>query len=136
MWLSLGIRRGDENVRLISTLLKWAKSPNRTVRVTDSCLGPMCNPTCPEVFAFVDSAVQWSDFLNGVVLFMSLVMTVLSVVLKIVFVVKFALLKRVQERCLKQHESVKVNIRGSALSVFEVNKCDISLRAHSEPMIT
>lgn len=93
-WLSTAIRTGNETITLQSTILKWAKSRDQLVRVTDSCLGAMCNPTCPEVLKFVDTATDWGEVLNGVVLILSLVLTVVCVVAKICFMLQLVSLKR------------------------------------------
>lgn len=102
-WLSTAIRRGNGTVTLHSTLHKWAKTRDQPVRVTDSCLGAMCNPTCPEMLKFVDTAMDWGEVLNGVVLCMSLLFTVACVVLKFCFVSRLALLKRSRRHYLEDH---------------------------------
>ena len=102
-WLSTAIRRGNETITLHSTLHKWAKTRNQPVRVTDSCLGAMCNPTCPEMLKFMDTATDWGEVLNGVVLCMSLLFTVACVVLKFCFVSQLALLKQSLRRYLEDH---------------------------------
>ena len=102
-WLSTAIRRGHGTISLHSTLHKWAKTRDQPVRVTDSCLGAMCNPTCPEMLKFVDTATDWGEVLNGVVLCMSLLFTVACVVLKICFVSQFALLKRSRRHYVEDH---------------------------------
>ena len=102
-WLSTAIRRGNETITLRSTLHKWAKTRDRPVRVTDSCLGAMCNPTCPEMLKFVDTATDWGEVLNGVVLGMSLVFTVACVLLKFCFVSQLALLKRSRRHYHEKH---------------------------------
>ena len=101
MWLSMTVKRGSETVSLQSTLLKWAETRDKAVRAIDSCLGPLCNPVCPDKLAFVDTAVQWSEELNVVVVAMSLVLTVVSVLLKISFVVQSFLLRRARRESLQ-----------------------------------
>ena len=78
------------------------------MKVIDSCLGALCNPTCPDKLAFVDTAVQWGEVLNGAVIFMSLVFTVVCVVLKISFMIQSLLLKRARRRSLKDRKSPEV----------------------------
>jgi len=102
-WLSTAIRRGNETISLHSTLHKWAKTRDQPVRVIDSCLGAMCNPTCPEMLKFVDTATDWGEALNNVVLCMSLLFTVACVVLKLCFVSQSALLKRSGRHYLEGH---------------------------------
>ena len=102
-WLSTTIRRGNETITLHSTLHKWAKARDHPVGVSDSCLGAMCNPTCPEILKFVDTATDWGEVLNGVVLCMSLFFTVACVVAKFCFVSQLALLKRSRRHYLEEH---------------------------------
>ena len=110
-WLSTAIRTGNANITLQSVLLKWSESRYQPVRVSDSCLGAMCNPTCPEVLKFVDTAADWGEVLNGVVLILSLVFTVVCVVAKICFMLQLVLLKRSWSRYNEEdikHSQVKV----------------------------
>ena len=107
-WLSTAITRGNKTISLQSTLLTWAKASDQSVRVIDSCLGVMCNPTCPDKLAFVDTAVHWSEVPNGMVVFLSLLVTVVCVVVKSSFVVQSALLARARRRYLESQESLKV----------------------------
>lgn len=102
-WLSAAIRRGSETITLHSTLHKWAKTRDQPVRVTDSCLGAMCNPTCPEMLKFVNTATDWGKVLNRVVLFMSLLLTVACVVVRFCFMFQLALLKRSRMYYLEEH---------------------------------
>ena len=120
-WLSTAIRRGHETITLHSTLHKWAKTRDQPVRVTDSCLGAMCNPTCPEMLKFVDTATDWGEVLNGVVLCMSLLFTVACVVLKFCFVSQLALLKRSRRHYLEEHikySQVKVFMSSTFLYMY------------------
>ena len=110
-WLSTTIRTGNETITLQSALLKWSKSLYQPVRVSDSCLGAMCNPACPEVLKFVDTAADWGEVLNRVVLILSLVLTVVCVVAKICFMIQLVLLKRSWSRYKEKdikHSQVKV----------------------------
>ncbi|CAB3976649.1 ABC transporter G family member 2, partial [Paramuricea clavata] len=84
-WLHIAIRRENETISLHSTLVKWIKKRDQPIRVTDSCLGAMCNPTCPESLKLVDTAVDWGEVLNGVVLVVSLVISCVCVAMKIYF---------------------------------------------------
>lgn len=109
-WLLTAIRRGNETISLQSTLLKWLKKRHQPIRVTDSCLGAMCNPTCPESLKFVDTAVDWGEVLNGVVLAVSLVLSCVCVAVKIYFMVQLVLMARSRRRFLEEHiESLQVN---------------------------
>ena len=113
-WLSAAIRRGNETITLHSTLHKWTKTRDRPVRVTDSCLGAMCNPTCPETLKFVDTATDWGEVLNGVVFCMSLGFTVACVLLKFCFVCQLVLLKRSRRHYHEKHiKQVKVFMNSS-----------------------
>ncbi|XP_068751696.1 uncharacterized protein [Montipora capricornis] len=103
-WLSTAIRGGNRAITLQSTLLKWAQT-NQPVRIIDSCLGALCNPTCPDKLTFVDAAVQWSDVLVGLVIFMSLIPTVLCVVLRISFKIQSFLVRRTQKQYEEQKSS-------------------------------
>lgn len=102
-WLSTAIISGNETITLQSALLKWAKTRDQPVRVTDSCLGAMCNPTCPELLKFVDTAADWGEVLNAVVLIVSLVLTVVCVVAKICFMIQLVFLKRSRSRHIEEH---------------------------------
>lgn len=118
-WLSTAIRRGNETITLHSTLHKWAKTRDRPVRVTDSCLGAMCNPTCPEMLTFLDTAADWGEVLNGVVLGISLVFTVACVLLKFCFVSQLALLKRSRRHYHEKHiKQVKVFMNSTFLCMY------------------
>lgn len=110
-WLRTTIRRGNEIISLQSTLQKWFEKRHQSVRVTDTCLGPMCNPTCSESLKFVDTAVDWGEVLNWVILFLSLVPTGVCVAVKICFMVQLLLLARNKKRYLGDHkESQQVKL--------------------------
>ena len=108
-WLSMTIRGGSSAITLQSTLLKWAQT-NQPVRIIDSCLGALCNPTCPDKLTFVDAAVQWSDVLVGLVIFMSLTPTVLCLVLRISFKIQSFLVRRTQKQYEEQKSSEVMKI--------------------------
>lgn len=110
-WLRTTIGRGNEIISLQSTLQKWFEKRHQSVRVTDTCLGPMCNPTCSESLKFVDTAVDWGEVLNWVILFLSLVPTGVCVAVKICFMVQLLLLARNKKRYLGDHkESQQVKL--------------------------
>lgn len=110
-WLRTTIGRGNEIISLQSTLQKWFEKRHQSVRVTDTCLGPMCNPTCSESLKFVDTAVDWGEVLNWVILFLSLVPTGVCVAVKICFMVQLLLLARNKKRYLEDHkESQQVKL--------------------------
>lgn len=110
-WLRTTIRRGNEIISLQSTLQKWFEKRHQSVRVTDTCLGPMCNPTCSESLKFVDTAADWGEVLNWVILFLSLVPTGVCVAVKICFMVQLLLLARNEKRYLGDHkESQQVKL--------------------------
>ena len=70
---------------------------------------------------FVDTATDWGEVLNGVVLCMSLLFTVACVVLKICFVSQFALLKRSRRHYIEDHikySQVKLFIRCTFLFMY------------------
>ena len=110
-WLRTTIGRGNEIISLQSTLQKWFEKRHQSVRVTDTCLGPMCNPTCSESLKFVDTAVDWGEVLNWVILFLSLVPTGVCVAVKICFMVQLLLLARNKKRYIRDHkESQQVKL--------------------------
>ncbi|KAL9959064.1 hypothetical protein ACROYT_G036145 [Oculina patagonica] len=115
-WLSTAITRGNETITLQSTLIKWLKTRDQPVRVTDSCLGAMCNPTCPELLKFVDTAADWGWVLNGVVLFVSLVFTVVCVVAKICFMIQLVFMERSQSRYFEE------DVKYPQVSTYEPNE--------------
>ncbi|XP_068751698.1 uncharacterized protein [Montipora capricornis] len=120
-WLSTAIRGGNRAITLQSTLLKWAQT-NQPVRIIDSCLGALCNPTCPDKLTFVDAAVQWSDVLVGLVIFMSLIPTVLCVVLRISFKIQSFLVRRTQKQYEEQKSSEgHLTVNGTKLEKLPLN---------------
>ncbi|PFX30573.1 ABC transporter G family member 2 [Stylophora pistillata] len=102
---------------------------NALFRVTDTCLGPMCNPTCSESLTFVDTAEDWGEVLNGVVLFLSLVLTGVCVAVKICFMVQLLLLEQNQRRYFEEHketQQVFSHAPGEAITLLRYSSSEVS----------
>ena len=105
----MAIPNGTEYISLQSVITKWAKSRNQPVRMFDNCLGVLCNPTCPDKLMFIDSAENWGEVVNDIVLLVSLISTMACVVLETTMIVHFFLLQGQQKRHLDERGSSQVN---------------------------
>ena len=71
----------------------------------DSCIGAHCNPTCPDKLVFVDAGEVWRDVIKGVIIALSLVITVICFGLKASFMCYYYYLMKRQEKYLNDSET-------------------------------
>ena len=75
------------------------------LRITDSCVGAHCNPTCPDELVFIDPGDAWEDLVKYIVIGLSLVLTVFCSILKAVFMGYYAYLVKCQRKYLADSEA-------------------------------
>ena len=63
-------------------LSAWVQSGFTRAALIDSCIGAHCNPTCPDKLVFIDSGIIWHKAVKGIVIALSLVITIVCLGLK------------------------------------------------------
>lgn len=113
-WESTQIVAGSSSTSIRDFIATWMKSPVTSVRLTDSCIGAQCNPTCRRTLLFTDPAVNWGKTIETVIIVLSLVITVTCFGLKSIFMLYLYYLTRKQKQFL--------NDLKTSLKQDEVNK--------------
>ena len=87
-------------------LSEWAKpGKGSSIKLIDSCIGAHCNPTCPDKLVFVDAGEVWRDVIKGVIIALSLVITVICFGLKASFMCYYYYLMKRQGKYLNDSET-------------------------------
>lgn len=71
----------------------------------DSCIGAHCNPTCPDKLVFLDAGEVWREVVKGVIIALSLVITLICFGFKACFVCYYRYLMKGQEKYLNDSET-------------------------------
>ncbi|KAL9959093.1 hypothetical protein ACROYT_G036176 [Oculina patagonica] len=105
-WISTKITQGDTSTSIRDFLSEWVKLGNTSsIKLIDSCIGAHCNPTCPDKLVFVDAGEVWRDVVKGVIIALSLVITLICFGLKASFVLYYRYLMRRQKKYLNDSET-------------------------------
>ncbi|KAL9959098.1 hypothetical protein ACROYT_G036181 [Oculina patagonica] len=104
-WESVQIVTGANSTSIRDFITTWVKSRDTSMRMTDTCIGAQCNPTCPRQLLFTDPAVDWGPTIETIVIVLSLVITVTCFGLKSVFMFYQYYLARKQKQFLNDPET-------------------------------
>ena len=100
-WSAIKIQTGSNISSLKDFITTWmGQSRGSSLALIDSCLGAMCNPTCPGKLLFMNPGTVWGSTVQTIILALSLLITFASLGLKIVFMLYNYLLKRKQMQYL------------------------------------
>ena len=113
-WEKTQIVTGTSTTNIRDFIVAWVRSPHTSDRLTDSCIGAQCNPTCPRQLLFTDPAEEWGETFETLIIALSLVITVTCFGLKSVFMFYQYYLARKQKQFL--------NDPATSLTQNEVNK--------------
>ena len=103
-WESTQIVTGGISTSIQDFIATWKKSPDTQMRLTDSCIGAQCNPTCPRQLLFTEPAVTWGETVQAIIIVLSLAVTVTCVGLKSIFMLYQYYLARKQKQYLNDSE--------------------------------
>ncbi|PFX30555.1 Protein notum-like [Stylophora pistillata] len=112
-WEKTKIPIGSKKISIRDFVTTWVKSPDGSMKVTDSCIGAQCNPTCPKQLFFIDPAVNWVEVVKTCIIILSLLITVTCFGLKAVFMLYQYYLSKKQKQYLTETETVEVHKEGA-----------------------
>lgn len=117
-WEKTKIPIGSKKISIRDFVTTWVKSPDGSMKVTDSCIGAQCNPTCPKQLFFIDPAVNWVEVVKTCIIILSLLITVTCFGLKAVFMLYQYYLSKKQKQYLTETETIEVHKEVSNEAVF------------------